>query len=82
DGMLLDTHGEAIIDPVFELLAWTLERTGDLPILLERDNNVPELSELLREVRALESVRQRALQRRAERIAAEPIAAEPNAKSA
>src|SRR5690606_24861362 len=39
DGMLLDTHGAPIIDPVYELLAWTLERTGPRPVLLERDND-------------------------------------------
>lgn len=70
DGMLLDTHGEPIADPVLELLEWTIERVGDVPILLERDNNVPSLSELLLEVRALEAIRVRALARRAEGHAA------------
>ncbi len=70
DGMLLDTHGEPIPDPVLELLEWTVERVGDVPILLERDNNVPSLGELVGEVRALEAIRARALSRRAERDAA------------
>ncbi len=53
DGMLLDTHGAPVIDPVYELLEWTLARTGPRPVLLERDNDVPELSVLLAEVRRL-----------------------------
>ena len=63
DGMLLDTHGAPIIDPVFELLEWTLERTGPLPVLLERDNNVPQLSVLLQEVEQLKGVYDRGVQR-------------------
>jgi len=68
-GMLLDTHGQAVADPVFELLEWTLERTGPVPVLLERDNDVPELCELLREVARLRELQARALVRHAERNA-------------
>jgi uncharacterized protein (UPF0276 family) len=68
-GMLLDTHGEAIADPVLELLEWTLEQCGDVPVLLERDNHVPALSELLAELRTLETIRERALGHHAERHA-------------
>jgi uncharacterized protein len=68
-GLLLDTHGERVADPVLELLEWTIERAGDIPILLERDNDVPELSELLAEVGLLRDVRTRALARHAERHA-------------
>jgi len=56
DGLIIDTHGEKVIDPVIELLGWTLERTGPLPVVLERDNFVPSLDELLAEVRALAAV--------------------------
>ncbi len=69
DGMLLDTHGQAIADPVLDLLEWTLERTGPVPVLLERDNDVPALSELLREVAKLRELEARALRRHAERNA-------------
>jgi len=68
-GLLLDTHGQAVADPVLELLEWTLERTGPVPVLLERDNDVPELSELLREVAQLRELQGRALRRHAERHA-------------
>ena len=68
-GLLLDTHGQAVADPVLELLEWTLERTGPVPVLLERDNDVPDLSELLREVAALRELHARATRRHAERHA-------------
>jgi uncharacterized protein (UPF0276 family) len=68
-GLLLDTHGQSVADPVLELLEWTLERTGPVPVLLERDNDVPELSELLRELSVLRELRARALHRHAERHA-------------
>jgi uncharacterized protein (UPF0276 family) len=68
-GLLLDTHGEAITDPVLELLEWTLERAGNVPVLLERDNHVPALAELLTEVSTLRKLQARALARHAEQHA-------------
>jgi len=35
---------------VYELLDYALRKTGPIPVLLERDNNVPPLDELLSEV--------------------------------
>jgi hypothetical protein len=55
-GLVLDTHGAPVADPVLDLLGFTLERCGPRPVLLERDNDVPELSELVREVEALRRV--------------------------
>lgn len=69
DGTLLDTHSKAVADPVLELLEWTIERAGPVPVLLERDNEVPELSELLRELSQLRELQARALRRHAERHA-------------
>jgi uncharacterized protein (UPF0276 family) len=60
-GLILDTHGAPVVDPVVELLEWTLARTGPVPVLLERDNHVPELSALLDEVRMLRAAYDRAL---------------------
>ncbi|HET7545746.1 MAG TPA: DUF692 domain-containing protein [Polyangiaceae bacterium] len=68
-GMLLDSHARAVADPVLELLEWTIERVGPVPVLLERDNDVPELSELLRELAQLRELQARALGRYAERHA-------------
>jgi uncharacterized protein (UPF0276 family) len=63
-GLVIDTHGTPIADPVYELLAWTLERTGPVPVLLERDNDVPPLAELLSEVARLRQVYARSLSAR------------------
>jgi hypothetical protein len=70
DGLIIDTHGAAVIDPVSELLGWTVERTGAVPVLLERDNFVPPLDELLDEVARLCRVYDAALGRRQEQRAA------------
>ncbi|HJK90954.1 MAG TPA: DUF692 domain-containing protein [Polyangiaceae bacterium LLY-WYZ-15_(1-7)] len=56
DGLRIDTHGEPIPEGVYELLDYTLRRTGPRPVLLERDNNIPSLGELLAEVRRLNAI--------------------------
>lgn len=48
--LIVDTHGQEVIDPVWELLAEVYERFGVFPTLLERDFNLPPLHRLLREV--------------------------------
>lgn len=60
DGLIIDTHGADVIDPVYDLLEWTLARTGPLPVVLERDNQIPELDELLDELGKIDAVYQRA----------------------
>lgn len=50
DGLRIDTHGEPVPDDVYQLLDYTLRKIGPVPVLLERDNNVPPLDELLAEV--------------------------------
>ena len=55
-GMLLDTHGAPVVDPVKSLLADTLECVGPVPVLLERDNEIPPLDELMREVDELRKI--------------------------
>lgn len=50
DGLLVDTHGTDVIDPVWSLLQATYERCGPVPTCLERDVNIPPLSELMPEV--------------------------------
>jgi uncharacterized protein (UPF0276 family) len=46
----IDTHGADVIDPVIELMQWTLARLGrPMPVLLERDNHMPDLDSLLAE---------------------------------
>jgi uncharacterized protein len=63
-GLIIDTHGAPVVGSVHELLGWTLERTGPLPVLLERDNEIPPLADLLDEVRKVARVFSRAMARR------------------
>jgi len=55
-GLVLDTHGAPVADPVLELLGFTLSLTGPRPVLLERDHDIPALSELIRELQTLRDI--------------------------
>lgn len=59
--ILIDTHGEDVIDPVIALLEWVIERTGPIPVLLERDNNVPSFADLAAEAARIRAAYDRAL---------------------
>ena len=59
--LVLDTHGDAVIDPVFDLLAFTVaEMRGrgltPAPVLLERDHNIPSLLELEGELTRIQGI--------------------------
>ena len=56
EDFLVDTHGAEIIDPVWKLLATTYELYGVLPTLLERDFNIPDVQQLLNEVRTISTI--------------------------
>jgi uncharacterized protein (UPF0276 family) len=51
--MIVDTHGADVPDPVLALLGRVVRRTGPVPILLERDQNIPPLGTLLEEMAAI-----------------------------
>lgn len=60
--LIIDTHGQSIIDPVYNLFSYTMELLGrDVPVLLERDFNLPELSELQDELNRLKTIKQQAI---------------------
>jgi hypothetical protein len=46
---LLDTHGEAVHEPVWDLYGQAIQRFGPVPTLIEWDNNIPGFSVLLAE---------------------------------
>ncbi|MET0961812.1 MAG: DUF692 domain-containing protein [Noviherbaspirillum sp.] len=48
-GMLIDTHGRRVAEPVWELFRHALERFGPTPALIEWDTDIPALSVLLEE---------------------------------
>jgi uncharacterized protein (UPF0276 family) len=56
DGLLLDTHGAEVIDPVWTLLAQAYAQCGPVPTCLERDFNIPPLATLMPEVRRVASL--------------------------
>lgn len=57
DTLIIDTHGQPIIDPVYELFQYTVSKlTAPVPVLLERDFNIPELFELQAEMEQLECI--------------------------
>lgn len=63
DGFLIDTHGAAVADPVWDLLDYAYDRMGakaaTVPVCLERDFNFPPLPELLAEMRIIRGKQQR-----------------------
>ncbi len=65
EDLRVDTHGSAVIEPVWALLEAAYDRWGVAPTLLERDFNLPPLPTLLDEVERI-----RTLQRTSEHAAA------------
>lgn len=56
EDLRVDTHGDAVADPVWALLADAYEHFGPVPTLLERDFNLPPLEELLAEVNQIKAL--------------------------
>jgi len=54
--LIIDTHGEAIIDPVYELFDFTVSQMQPVPVLLERDFNFPKMEELQWEMNKLRTI--------------------------
>ncbi|MDB5972705.1 MAG: hypothetical protein JWQ90_5155 [Hydrocarboniphaga sp.] len=61
DGLRIDTHGEAVIAPVWALLDHAYARFGVLPTVLERDFNLPPWPQLLAELQTLRAHQARAM---------------------
>ncbi|OGT17065.1 MAG: hypothetical protein A3I12_07585 [Gammaproteobacteria bacterium RIFCSPLOWO2_02_FULL_38_11] len=47
---IIDTHDHTIIDPVWDLYKKTLQRLGPVSTMIERDDHIPELPLLLKEL--------------------------------
>ena len=56
DTLIIDTHGQAVIDKVFELFDHTVDLVKPVPVLLERDFNIPELEELQGEITRMDTI--------------------------
>ena len=66
-GLIIDTHGAPLIDPVFELLEHAVAKTGPVPVLLERDHAIPPLDELCAELELVRAAYARGLAKHGER---------------
>ncbi|MCF8388592.1 MAG: DUF692 domain-containing protein, partial [Bacteroidales bacterium] len=65
EDLIIDTHGQDIIDPVYGLFEYTIRKMGrSVPVLLERDFNIPELKDLQKEVNQLNIIKANALQKK------------------
>ena len=68
EDLLVDTHGAPVIDPVWQLLEKAYEVHGVFPTLLERDFNIPPMSELLAELKTIEALQQTASKQNQARV--------------
>jgi len=60
DDLIIDTHGQPIIDPVYDLFEYAISKLKQrVPVLLERDFNIPEMEELAMEMNRLEAICQK-----------------------
>ena len=50
EGCIIDTHDQAVADPVWALYAQALRRFGKVATMIERDDHIPPLSELSAEL--------------------------------
>jgi uncharacterized protein (UPF0276 family) len=48
--VLIDTHGSEVSEEVWNVFEMAIELLGPIPTIIERDNSIPELSELLIEM--------------------------------
>ncbi len=58
--LLIDSHNDKVVDPVWALLDTLLQRTGPKPVLIEWDNDIPDWptleAEAARATKALEAI--------------------------
>jgi len=56
DDVIIDTHGASVVQPVFALLKYVLERTDVKAVMLERDQNFPAFKEILAELAEIRAI--------------------------
>ncbi len=54
--LIIDTHGQPIIDPVYELFEWTIQKMDPVPVLLERDFNFEDLEQIQGELTQIKGI--------------------------
>ena len=63
--IIIDTHDAKVIGPVWDLYAEAIRRFGPVPTMIERDDRIPPLGTLLRELDRARAVAAGALARKA-----------------
>ena len=58
---LIDTHDHPVCTGVWELYEYALNRFGAVPTMIERDDNIPPLSELLEELETAKAIASKVL---------------------
>jgi uncharacterized protein (UPF0276 family) len=56
DGYIIDTHDHDVVEGVWGLYAEAIKRYGEVSVMIERDDNIPELPELLAELQIARDV--------------------------
>jgi len=56
DGYIIDTHDNDIVEGVWDLYAEAVKRYGDVSTMIERDDNIPELPELMSELQMARAI--------------------------
>ena len=56
DGYIIDTHDHDIVKGVWDLYAEAIQRYGEVSVMIERDDNIPELPELMAELQMARDV--------------------------
>jgi len=59
DDLMIDTHGQPIIDPVYDLFKYTVDKVKPVPVLLERDFNFEDFDSIVDEFSQLKSITQK-----------------------
>ena len=67
---IIDTHDAPVIDPVWDLYRYALSRIGSVSTMIERDDHIPELSELLQELDVARNIATKVLYQTPQKLSA------------
>jgi len=54
---ILDTHSRPVSDPVWKLFGKAIQHVGDVPVLIEWDNDIPSLARVMQEAEKAQKIR-------------------------
>jgi hypothetical protein len=63
--LIIDTHDAPVINPVWDLYREALRRFGPVPTMIERDDKIPPLASLMRELDRARAIARRIPERKA-----------------